>query len=411
MGTPPRSRIHLLALIVAVAVILRLGVVALQAGRPLDGDELPYHKIARNVAAGQGYVAGETDATRRPTAARGPGYVLFLAGFYALFGSNPIPPLVAQSLLDGVCVVLVYRIARRWFRPPAVAYLAAAAYALNPLFIQTATLLLTETVTNLTILASVWWFFVWLETRRTRDLVLSALVLGLCALSKPQLAPVGIVLCLASWTQLGAAGVARASAIVVVVVTFVLAPWIARNAVTFHRFMPGVSSGGMALWLGAGPIHGRTIGGLDAPGVPDSLRQLVDGMNEIESSDWAAGEAKRLIASDPVHYAWLGVKKFFRLWFNVGFDGVRPSRTSWIVAALNFATIVLAFVGARRGAPRPPAARFLLFLGIMWTLVNVPFFTVVRYAYPYYALLLPFAAAGILAIVRPHAFAEARRVA
>jgi 4-amino-4-deoxy-L-arabinose transferase-like glycosyltransferase len=409
MVTPPRSRFQPLAFVVAVAVLLRLGVVVFHADRPLAGDELSYDAIAWNVASGHGYAGGDAETGYRPTAVRGPGYVLFLAGFYAVFGHRPIAPLVAQAFLDGVCVVLVHRLTRRWFRQPPVAILAAAAYAVNPLFIQSAASLWTETTTHLTLLATVAWFFAWLETRRPRDLVASALALGVCALSKPQLAPVGVVLCVAAWAQLGAAGVARATAIVVAVVTLVLAPWIARNALTFQRFIPGVSTGGLALWFGAGPIEGRTIGGLDAPGVPDSLRRHVEALGEIASNDWAAREAKRLIAADPAHYAWLGVKKFLRLWFNVGFDGVRPSRLSWIVAALNLATIALALLGARRGAPRPPAALFLLLLALAWTAVNLPFFTVVRYAYPYYALLLPFAAAGLVALVRPRLLAETPR--
>jgi len=53
----------------------------------------------------------------------------------------------------------------------------------------------------------------------------------------------------------------------------------------------------------------------------------------------------------------------------------------------------------RFGRPPPPVGACLLGLAIFWTLVNVPFFTVVRYAHPYYALALSAAAAGIDALL------------
>jgi 4-amino-4-deoxy-L-arabinose transferase-like glycosyltransferase len=403
-----RDRSPAFTFILALSLVLRLAWIGIQGERPLAGDELSYDDIATNVAQGHGYATGRTEATRHPTAARGPGYVLFLAAHYAVFGRSPIPPLVTQALLDTLATALVYAIARRWFRPRAVALVAAAGYAFYPPFVASAASLLTETITHVTILATVWFFWRWLDGRRTSDLVASAFALGVCALSKPQLAPVGIVLCVAALPAIGWRAAVRAAALVVAVVALVLSPWIVRNAVTFHTFMPGVSMGGMGLWFGAGPIEGRTIGGLDAPGVPDSLRRRVESMDEISANRWAAAEAKRLILADPGHYAWLSVKKTARLWLNVGFDVGRPSRASILLALANLAAIALALFGARAAAPRRPAALFMALLALAWTAINVPFFTVVRYAYPYYALLFVFTAAGAVALVRPRAFAPER---
>ena len=64
-----------------------------------------------------------------------------------------------------------------------------------------------------------------------------------------------------------------------------------------------------------------------------------------------------------------------------------------------------AVAGALRARPMPPATAVMVALALFWTVVHAPFFTVLRYAEPYYALLLPFSAAGFVSFLPrgPHA--------
>ena len=390
----PRASWLLPALLV-LAVVLRLFAVHSRVGTPLFGDEPSYDAIAQNLLAGHGYAIGRAGEDMHPTAIRGPGYVLLLAATYQLFGPSTLAVHLFQILLDVVSLLLIHRLARMWFAPPAVAAIAALLYAVYPPFLTSTASLLTETLTQTTLISSVFLFFRYMESRQMRYLLGSAVALGGCALIKPQIAPVGILLCLVAIPRLGLARAAGAAAIVVLVVTLVLSPWFVRNALVFHRFVPGLSTGGLGLWFGAGPIGGRTIGGLGDPIVPDSLRVVVARMDEMTADRWAYAEANRLIANDPGHYAVLTLKKFFRLWFNLGFDAAEPSLATLTLAAFHALIIALAVYASRRAAPDAAGALFIGLLGVFWTVANVPFVAVVRYAFPYYALLFTFAAAGV----------------
>ncbi len=391
----PRTGV-LLALIVAAAVALRLGAVAMRGNAPLVGDEPSYDSIARQVAAGHGYVAQRSDGRLLPTARRGPGYVLVIAACHRLFGPSPRPVFLVQVVLEALTVLLIHRLARRWGAPPAAALLAAAMYAVYPPFVLETAQLITETLTQFTIVLATSLFFEFLERPRARTLIGSAVSIGYCALSKPQVAPIAVVLCAAALPRVGLARALRLTAAMILVVGLTLSPWIAWNARVFHRFVPGVSTGGVGLWLGAGPVDGRVIGGFD--GVPDSLHRAIDRMGEIDQNTWALHEAGRLIAANPGHYVELSVRKFLCLWFNLGYQGVRPSRASLLVAAFHLVAIALAFVGARRTRIDSTAQLYLVLLAIVWSAINVPFATTVRYAFPYYAMLFVLTAAGAWAL-------------
>lgn len=393
---------RLLTAIFLLALAARLIVVVAERGTALVGDENVFDQIASNVASGQGYLLGasDTDRDRHPTAIRGPSYVLLLAACYRLFGHHPTLPLILQALLDALSVLLVYQIAFRWFRQSKVGLVAAGLYAVYPPFILMAASLLNETFAQFALLSTVSLFFAYVNGGRSRYLVMSGVVLGLCALSKPQFAPVGLLLCASAVPRIGLARAVRSAAVTIAVVGLVMSPWIIRNALVFRAFVPGLNWSGLGLWFGAGPVEGRAIASLGDPGVPDSLRRFVNSLGEVGADRWALREARHLIVADPAHYVQLSAKKFFRLWFNVGFDGKRPSRASMMVALFNSLVIVLAFVGARLARPDSVSSWFMALLALFWTAVYVPFVTTVRYALPYYALLFIFSAAGALALAK-----------
>ena len=175
-------------ILLAVLFLLpRLALLFVELGRPLRGDELSYAQIAHNVATGHGFAGGEGAEARVPTAVRGPVYVLLVAAFERIFGPTRTPVFLFQVLLDALALVLVVRIARAWFASGRTAWLAGALYATYPPVVIAVTSLLTETLTHVTLLAWVAFFFRYLDRRRWRDLVVASVALGLCALGKPAL--------------------------------------------------------------------------------------------------------------------------------------------------------------------------------------------------------------------------------
>lgn len=386
-----------LLIILLVALALRVGMVVREADHVLFGDEPSYTEIALNVAEGHGFQSGHGDEPRTPTAMRGPAYVLFLAGFYRTFGHHSWPPMAAQVLLDVLSCWVTYRLARRWFGREAPALLAAALFAVYPLFIIGTAHLIAETLTLASVLLSVLAFTHYVDRPRPQSLLLAGLALGLCALNKPQVGAAGVVFALAAVPRLGWARAARAAVALTLVVAATMAPWIIRNARVFHAFVPGVTQGGISFWGGTAPFQDRAVGGLGEPWVPDSLRQALNRMGELERSRWFYRDGMRIVREDPARYAMLTARKVVRLWFNLLFDDP-PSRSSLLLAALHAVLFALAALGFARGGADPVGTRLTLGLVLYWTVLHVPFVAQVRYALPCLPLLFGFAAAGLLGL-------------
>lgn len=395
--TGSASRRWLLAILVA-GLLLRLGMAFVERHRALQFDELSYDQIAQNVADGHGIAVGSGDEPRRPTAERGPTYVLWVGGTYALVGHRPWVIFLQQSLLDLLGAALVWYLARRWFANPWASVAAAALYAFYLPFAISATWLLTETITQVCLLAIVALFMESMRSGRASLLLTSGAVMGVCALTKPQLAPMAAALFIAARPRWGWANTIRRGLLFVAVTTLVMSPWLVRNARTFHALVPGLSTGGLGLWLGAGAYQGQTLGGIADPLIPEDVRARLVSMDEIERSRWGAAEAMRVVRADPVAYVTLMVRKFWRLWFNLGFEGA-PSRGSLLVAGINLLAISLALFAARRAAPDPWATKFMLSLFVLWNVLYLPFVTSVRYAFPFYALMFIFSGAGLVELV------------
>jgi 4-amino-4-deoxy-L-arabinose transferase-like glycosyltransferase len=384
------------AAILALAVLLRVGFVAWKGAVPLAGDPVTYDNIAQNLVDGHGYATGLGADDRHPTAMRGPTYVLLVAGVYALVGHRTMAVYLVQIALDTMACWLVYRLGRHVFGRETVALVAMLLYALDPLFILNTGAILTETFVTTLVLAAILGFLTWTRERRAGALVASSMAIGLLGLSKPNLAPLPFVFFLSAPPAIPRGVRLRALALQVGIVALLFAPWIARNAVVFHAFVPGVSIGGMTFWGGAGPDHGRTLGGPSDPGTPPHVRTAIAGLSEVQRDRWFYGEGVRVIRSAPGRYARLVAKKCVRLWFNLWFDDP-PSRASVVLAVANLLAWLAAALGMRAFPAERAASRLLLGLVLFFTVIHVVFFAVVRYALPVYAYLLPFTAAGLVA--------------
>jgi hypothetical protein len=151
------------ALALAAGLVLRLWFVT-HAAR-IDGDTLIYGNIARNWL--QHGVYGFTQTTRgiTPTLIRLPGYPLFLAACFSIFGlDHYIAVMYVQCVIDLLTCVLVAALARHLFGPRA-AMAALWLGALCPFTAAYAAAPLTETLT----LASIALTFYGLNRWRTSD--------------------------------------------------------------------------------------------------------------------------------------------------------------------------------------------------------------------------------------------------
>jgi 4-amino-4-deoxy-L-arabinose transferase-like glycosyltransferase len=398
----------LLALVVLVALSVRVFIVMRSAGAPLFADEVTYDSIAMNLIEGHGYSRGAGPDVR-PTAVVGPGYVLMLAAVYATVGHQPVAVKLVQVVLDCFSCLLLFRISIRLFHRTDTALLASLLYALYPPFAMHTNAILTETlavfVTILAILDH--------ATRRTTTaLYLSALVSGVAALSRPILALLPVLFFLSSFRSAEKRLLLLKHLVLrCAVVGLVMSPWVLRNAVVFHSFIPSVTLGGFTFWGGTGPADGRVVGGLVEAWAPKHVEPAVRGLSELERDRWFYREGMRVVREDPARFLRVALRKLPRLWFNlakdersimtsktlgaVGLGSTVLSRVSLVFALGNLIAMILAVVGIVRLKPPQVSVDLLLWLVLYFSLIHMAFFAVFRYSLPVYAYLFCFSAAGI----------------
>ena len=147
-----------MACLVGLSLVLKLAAFAaiwrVDPQRVVTGDTASYENPARALVD-TGRFAGAPDRPSVPETLRTPGYPLFLAGIYALFGERRDVVIVAQVLLSTGTVLLLYGIATR-LQTSRTALAAAAFLLLDPLSFVYSQLLFSETLFACALMLAVW---------------------------------------------------------------------------------------------------------------------------------------------------------------------------------------------------------------------------------------------------------------
>jgi hypothetical protein len=166
----------------------------------------------------------------RPTAFRGPGYPLFL--YVLSWGDTVSNVLIAQCLLGAASALLVYHLAMHV--QPRLALSAGLCMALAPLSVVSCSEVLTETLyTFLIVLGCYFWM--------TKKIKVAGFILGVSWLVRPTTMA---FLMFALLIALVIRQHRREVIVMFAVATLAVSPWIIRNAVVFHQFIPVAVSGG-----------------------------------------------------------------------------------------------------------------------------------------------------------------------
>jgi 4-amino-4-deoxy-L-arabinose transferase-like glycosyltransferase len=188
-GRSGRNERLLLAGILLGALAFRLGVfLAVYAEDPtriLTADSMSYVDSARALVQ-VGRFALAPDLPDVPQTVRTPGYPLFIAGLYAIFGERHAPVILAQLVVSVATVGLVYLIGVRFWGATA-ATMAILILALDYTTFLYSQLLLTETLFTFALVLTVWIAirFLLAEQRRPRYALYLGLGLALQALIRP----------------------------------------------------------------------------------------------------------------------------------------------------------------------------------------------------------------------------------
>jgi hypothetical protein len=120
-----------------------------------------------------------------PNILRTPGYPVFLAALYAVFGKVPHAVLAVQCVIDSGTAVIAAMLFYRLFQNRRYSLVTGVIYSVNPFSIFYANMVLTETLFTFVLLTAVYQFFLFLHDTRKGRLVLASLLLGVGALCRP----------------------------------------------------------------------------------------------------------------------------------------------------------------------------------------------------------------------------------
>ncbi|HEY1648363.1 MAG TPA: glycosyltransferase family 39 protein [Terracidiphilus sp.] len=312
----------LLPVIVLVALALRLAVVPFNN---FEGLMNPDHlhawepgNVAESLVAGRGF--GSPFSSTQLSAVMPPVYPLLIAVIFRCFGIHTWASIFVthalNCLLSALACIPLFLTARRSFGERAARW-AAWGWAFSPYGIYFAAAWAWST--HLSLLCLCWLLYLAQDLERTPRLALWAgfgLLAGFAGLNEPSvLVVVPFLLMLACW-RLARSGYKWLLPGVVASLTLAatISPWMIRNAVTFHRFIPMRDSMGLELWMGNN--------GYSVRWTSDRLHPLHDQeeladynrMGELAYMDRKASQAEAFISEHREWFIWMCMRRAVYLW-------------------------------------------------------------------------------------------------
>lgn len=424
---------HLLIGILVISVVLRV-LAALYMGNsvttlPGIHDQVSYDTLARRVLDGMGFTFPDAwwPATRagEPTAHWSFLYTLWLTAIYAVSGASPLVARIVQAILVGVLHPwLTWRIGNRLVGRR-VGLVAAGLVAVYAYFVYYSAALMTESFYILGILWTLDLATAWRtnmeeqpERERTRFFwspwIWLGIVLGMTVLLRQVFllfVPILFLWLLWSGTQsvpgLRArirAGRTTVAGLVVagaIMMAFIL-PWTIRNYVAFDRFVLLNTNAGYAFFWGNHPIYGTDfVGILPAEGL--SYQDLIP--TELRDLDEAALDRALLtrgfnfVVEDPQRYALLSVSRteeYFKFWPSADSGTVSNIARVFSFGVLLPFMLYGVMLSWRRQRHAPDANLLALYAFVLvYTVIHLLSWALIRYRLPIDAVLIVFAGLGI----------------
>ena len=238
-----KTRWFIYAFLIVIALSFRLFIaIRLPNDEPDDGRV--YSQIARNMLEQHVYSI-ESQAPYTPTLIRLPGYPLFVAAIYSLFGhGNNTAVRVVQAVLDTITCALIAWVVFEWSRKRWAALIALALAAVCPFTAIYVSTILTEVPTNFLAVAMVLTTtFAFKATTRKRVLmwwIVTGLLAGIAVFFRPDsglfAAAIGLTLMVSGLRKFREATLQ--AAVFSLAFCLVLVPWTIRNRRLFHVFQP-----------------------------------------------------------------------------------------------------------------------------------------------------------------------------
>jgi 4-amino-4-deoxy-L-arabinose transferase-like glycosyltransferase len=411
--------------IALIAILLRL-LASLYQGNTvtiLPGiyDQISYDSLARRVVDGYGFSFAEDHwpMTRagEPTAHWSFLYTIFLASLYSLFGPQPLVARLVQAVLVGALQTYVlFRIGEKTFSR-SVGILAAGLAAVYIYFIYYSGALMTEPFYITAILYSLFAAMQIADNEsRSADIRLGIL-LGISLAITILLRQVFLLFLPFLFLWIWAVRIRRRLSLPLLptvlslsLVIVSIVPISFYNQTRFGRFVLLNTNSGYAFFWGNHPIYGTRFIPI-LPAEMPSYQELVP--EEVRHLDEAALDQELLrrglqfIVDDPRRYILLSLSRipaYFVFWPSAG-SGIisNISRVASFGILLPFMLYGLFLTGKRsiEGNGNPVISFFispsglLVLFALIYTMIHLLTWALIRYRLPVDAVLLPFAALGL----------------
>jgi 4-amino-4-deoxy-L-arabinose transferase-like glycosyltransferase len=327
----------MLLLIVLVALALRLAVIPFDNFEDLmDANHLhawEQGNVAESLVAGHGF--GSAFQSNQPSAIMPPVYPLIVAVFFRAFGVHTAHSIVAihafDSMINSLACIPIFLLARRNFGER-TAWWAAWGWAFFPYGIYFSAAWAWST--HLLMLCLCWLLYLEQKLEESPRLALWAgfgVLAGFAGLTEPSiLVVIPFLLALAAW-KLARGGMRwlLSATIASLALAATISPWMIRDALVFHRFIPMRDSMGLEMWLGN---NGRTFHWTNNDLNPlHDTQELTayNTMGELAYMDHKTEEARTYIHEQPEWYAWMCARRAVYLWtgywsFNRAYLALEP---------------------------------------------------------------------------------------
>jgi hypothetical protein len=403
-----------LLLIFAASVVLRIGV-ALYLGdsTPPGKDETSYSILAMRLVDGFGYsfprawYPGFVPADT-PTSHWSFLYTAFVAGVYAASGFHPLAVRLVSAVLGGLLIPwMMVRLARRvWPVNDNLALLSAGLGAVYAYFVLFSAQLMTETFYISALLYSLERSLALMELLhedrldRRRALLTAVglgISLGVAALFRQAILPwIALSFALLLWFG-WKEGHLRETFVTLllaglVLIAFIL-PFTIRNYIVYGDFMLLNSNAGYAMYAAQHPMHGTSFQAFTAAPLPEDLNPPPE--NEAQWDRALLRKGFQYIVEDPGRYALLSISRiadYFMFW-----PAAQTSMINNIGRMLSFALFLPVMIyGLWISSHQWRRYWFLYAFMLFYTVMHLLTWSMIRYRLPVDALLLLFAALGLV---------------
>jgi 4-amino-4-deoxy-L-arabinose transferase-like glycosyltransferase len=313
--------------ILAVALAVRLGVVAATPDYPLISDPAGYHEHGISIANGNGYPESDAVVAGGPSALRAPLYPYFVGAVYAVAGPDPNAARLVQAFVGTVTVALIGLLALQLWNP-IVALISMGISAVYPSLLISGGALITESLFLPFMLGAV---SAAIQHRRSshrwRWAIAAGVLVGLATLDRPNGFVLVLPIALALWdgpSRWSLRSLAQPVVAVFAVILVVL-PWTIRNAIEMNSFIPITTQGGVTL---SGTYNSVSHNDPEHPGAwrPPTLIPEYEPLlrrpdiSEAELTDALQARARHYIEDHPLYPIEVAFRNTMRMLNLTGFS-------------------------------------------------------------------------------------------